>query len=212
MLNFAVLIWYFKFIISLFKENMSLIFTDTETTGLDPVDGCEITEIGCIVIKDNMTVDSKNYFHKRFLIQDKSKANPEALEVGHYSDSIWEKTAVHPEIGLKEWNDWLKKVSSDGKPILIAQNAEFDKSFILSECDKYMVFPYIHNTWIDLISLWLAYKIKKKLTHLGDSLGVICKHFGVENSKAHAALSDSIASAQCFCKLMNITEYSNEYV
>lgn len=187
---------------------MSLIFTDLETTGLDPVDGAEITEIGCILIKDDFSIDARSTFHKRFTIQHMDKANPEALEIGHYSEQMWEKTSVHPEIGLKEWNDWLKKVSPGGKPIMIAQNAEFDKSFIFAQCDLYKVFPYIHNTWIDLISLWLAYKLKKKLMHLGDSLGVICTHFGVENAKAHAALADSIASAQCTSIIMKRMDFS----
>ncbi len=179
------------------------VFLDLETTGLDPVDGAEITEIGCILIKNDGAVDAKNIFHKRLTIQHMDKANPEALEVGHYNQTIWEKTSVHPEIGLKEWNDWLKEVSPGGKPIIIAQNAEFDKSFIFSQCDIYNIFPYIHNNWIDLISVWLIYKMKNNLTHLGDSLGVICSHFEVDNAKAHAALADAVASAQCFSKLMN---------
>jgi DNA polymerase III alpha subunit (gram-positive type) len=189
---------------------MPIIFLDTETTGLDPVEGAEITEIGCILMKDDFSVDARNNFHKRFLIQHMDKANPEALEIGHYNQAVWEKSAVHPEVGLKEWNDWLKESSPGGKPIVAAQNAEFDKSFILSQCDIYHVFPYIHNTWIDLISLWLAYKLKKKISHLGDSLGVICDHFKVENVKAHAALADSIASAQCMSKLMKSMSFTDE--
>lgn len=189
---------------------MKIVFGDTETTGLDPVDGAEITEIGCIVIKiENglFSVDSKNIFHKRFTIQNMEKANPEALEIGHYNQAIWDKTSIHPKDGLTEWNDWLKEISPGGKPIMVAQNAEFDKSMIFAQCDLYHVFPYINNTWIDLISLWLGYKLKKGLTHLGDSLGVICDHFEIENVKAHAALSDSVASAQCFCKLMNKVDF-----
>lgn len=189
---------------------MTIIFTDLETTGLDPVEGSEITEIGCVLIKDDFSIDLKNTFHKRFTIQHIDKANPEALEVGHYNQMMWDKTAVHPEVGLKEWNDWLKKVSPSGKPIIVAQNAEFDKSFIFSQCDIYNIFPYINNTWIDLISIWIAYKLKTKQTHLGDSLGVICTHFKVENAKAHAALADALASAYCMSKLMKMMNFSNE--
>ena len=189
---------------------IQLAFIDLETTGIDPVEGAEITEIGCILIKDDFSVDSKHTFHKRFTIQHMDKANPEALEVGHYNQVIWDKSSVHPEAGLKEWNDWLKEVSPGGKPIMAAQNAEFDKSFIFAQCDLYQVFPYIHNTWIDLISLWLAYKLKNKLTHLGDGLGVICSHFGVDNMNAHAALADAVASAMCMSKLMKRMNFSNE--
>lgn len=187
---------------------MPTIFLDLETTGLDPVDGAEITEIGCILMKDDFSVDARNIFHKRLLIQHMEKANPDALEIGHYSQTVWEKSAVHPEVGLKDWNNWLKNVSPDGKPIVVAQNAEFDKSFIYSQCDIYQVFPYIHNTWIDLISLWLAYKLKSKITHLGDSLGVICTHFKVENVKAHSAIADAVASAQCMSKIMKSMSFN----
>jgi DNA polymerase III alpha subunit (gram-positive type) len=190
---------------------MPFLFLDTETTGLDPYTQ-DITEIGCIMI-DNVNgkfkVNAKKVFHKRIKIQNEDTAQEEALEVGHYIESLWNKTGVEAEEGLKEWNDWLREMSPGNKPIICAQNAEFDKSFVFSNCDRYHVFPFVDNAWIDLIAIWAVYKVMNGLEHLNNSNAAICKHFGVENVKAHAALSDAVASAQCFCEILNKLEFKS---
>jgi DNA polymerase III epsilon subunit-like protein len=185
------------------------IFIDLETSNLDPL--ADITEIGCVAIgKDDdkkYKVKPKDIFHKRFLIQNKEMISEEALEVGHYSETIWEKSGVHPKDGLSEWNEWLKKVSPASKPVMCGQNAEFDKSFIFSACDRYNIMPYIGTSWVDLIGLWIVYKDMNGLNHLGNSNAAICEYFKVDNIKAHAALSDSLASAMAMCNLLNLMKF-----
>jgi len=180
---------------------MPFIFLDTETSGLDPYKH-DITEIGAVFVDDGYNVDLKKTFHKRLLLQDPEAADEEALEVGHYSESMWEKTGVGAEDGLLEFNEWLRETSPSDKPVIVAQNAEFDKSMVYSNADRFKVYPFVANNWVDLIPIWICFKHKHKLMHLGDSQGVIAKHFDIKNPKAHAALTDAATGALCFSKML----------
>ena len=187
---------------------MAFIFFDVETSGLDPSQ--DITELGAIYIDSNYTPNLKKFFHRRLILQNPDLADEEALEIGHYNEVMWEKTAVPAEQGLLEFNDWLKEMCPSEKPTMIAQNAEFDKSFLYSNSDRFTVCPYIENSWLDLIAPWLMYKDIKKLNHLMNSQKAITKHFGIKNAKAHAALTDAAAGAQCFEKLMKMVEFKDK--
>lgn len=187
---------------------MAFIFLDTETTGLDPYIH-DITEIGAVYINDNYEPKLKKSFHKRLILQNPDNADEIALEVGHYSEDVWARTAVNAEEGLLDFNKYLQESCPSEKPTMVAQNAEFDKSMWYSNADRHRVFPFASNNWIDLISLWIIYKVKNKLTHLTDSQGVIAKHFGIENPKAHAALTDAATGALCFCRMMKALEFKN---
>lgn len=181
------------------------IFIDCETTGLNPYDH-DVTELGAIIIeKDSKKwfANPKKAYHKRLLIQNMEKADDEALEIGHYSESTWEKFGVKAEEAFLDFNEWLKSVSPSEKPDPAAHNAEFDKSMIVANCDRFGVYPYLSECWIDTIALWTLYKKFNGLTHLGNSNEVMCNYFKIENKKAHAALADAVASAQCMAIMLN---------
>lgn len=181
------------------------VFIDVETSGLNPYDH-DCTEIGCIAveqIKEVWKVNPKKVYHKRLLLQKPENAEEEALEIGHYSEALWEKTGVDAESGLLEMNEWLKTISPSEKPTGCAHNAEFDKSMVIANSDRFGIFPFLDEHWIDSIAIWKLYKEFNGITHLGNSNKVMCNYFKVENAKAHAALADSIASAQCLAKMLN---------
>jgi len=186
---------------------MSFVFLDTETSSLDPYNG-DITECGCVYIDDKCNADLKNVFHKRFKLQNPANADEEALAIGHYSESIWEKSAVSADTGLLELNEWLKGVSPSNKPIMVATNAEFDKSFLFSHADRFHVYLYVSPTWIDLISLWLIFKYKNNLNHLSNGQEQIAKHFNITNPKAHMAITDAATGALCFSKMMKAISFT----
>lgn len=189
------------------------IFIDVETTGLNPYDH-DLVELAAIAIekkknKNEWRINPKKYYHKRLLIQNEDNVNEEALEVCHYSESLWLKTAVGAEEGLLDFNSWLKDISPSEKPIGCAHNAEFDKSMILANSDRFKIFPYINESWIDSIAIWAIYKELMGLTHLGNSNKVMCNYFKIENKKAHNALADSVASAQCLAIMLNRMSFND---
>lgn len=182
------------------------VFIDVETSGLNPYEH-DCTELGCIAIeniKDKWKVNPKKVFHKRLLLQNPEKAEEEALEISHYSESLWQKTGLPAENGFLELNNWLKTISPSEKPTGCAHNAEFDKSMITANCDRLGIFPFLDEAWIDTIAMWKLYKEFNNLTHLGNSNKVMCSHFKIDNAKAHAALADSVASAQCMAIMLNL--------
>jgi hypothetical protein len=82
------------------------VFIDVETTGLDPYIA-DCSELGCIIVEkvdDKWKANPKKHFHKRLLIQNEENADEEALEIGHYSESLWHKTGVNAEYGFMEMN------------------------------------------------------------------------------------------------------------
>lgn len=186
---------------------MTFVFLDTETSGLDPYIA-DITEIGAVFVDDEYKPNLQKTFHKRLFLQNSDNADEEALKIGHYSEAIWEKTAVDAENGLLQLNEWLQEVSPSEKPIIVAQNAEFDKSMLFSNADRFKVYPYVGLSWVDLISLWIAYKHKQGLKQLNNSQDTIAKHFDIKNPKAHAALADSATGAICFSKIMKSISFN----
>lgn len=181
------------------------MFIDVETSGLDPYDS-DISELAAIVlekVKNKWIVNPRKYYHKRLWLQKPDNADDEALEIGHYNEELWLKTGVEAEEGLLDFNEWLKKTSPSEKPTACAHNAEFDKSMILSNCDRFKIYPFLNESWLDSINVWMLFKMYHDLTHLGNSNKAMCTYFKIDNVKAHAALSDSAASAQCLAIMLN---------
>jgi len=185
------------------------IFVDVETSGLDPYIA-DVTEIAAVYVDDDYNVDIKHPFHIRLFIQNPENVEEEALEISHYNESLWEKTGVKAEEGILKFNEWLKKKSPSRKPIIVAANAEFDKSMIFATCDRFHISPFIDPVWLDMIGLWIVYKHKHGLMHLGNSQAVIAKHFNIKNPKAHQALADSATGAICFSKMMKLLNFQTD--
>ena len=182
---------------------MPIIYFDTETTGLDP-NTQDIIEIGAILLDDKFKRDSTKTYHKRLHIQNPTTVSEEALAINHYDSEKWEKEAIPAKEGLLDFNKWLKEVSPDAKPHFAATNAMFDKSFLYSNCDRFQIYPYVDNAWIDIYPIWIIYKYKNNLMHLGNGQEAIADHFDIKNVKAHAALFDAMVGAECMSRLINM--------
>jgi DNA polymerase-3 subunit epsilon len=166
---------------------MREIIFDTETTGLDPLQGHRVAEIGCVELMNHMPTG--HTFH--------SYLNPER-------DMPTEATMVH---GLT--NEFLEKqplfsqvvddfLSFIGDAPLIAHNAGFDMGFINAELTRCGFARISMDRAIDTVAI-----ARKMFPGAPASLDALCKRFGVNLSdrKLHGALLDARLLADVYLEL-----------
>jgi DNA polymerase-3 subunit epsilon len=165
---------------------MREIVLDTETTGLDPLAGHRVVEVGCIELM-NMVATGRT-FHAYF--------NPEmvmptgAQDVHGLSDEF---LADKPRFAERV-EEFLEFV---GDAQLVIHNAQFDIGFLnaeLERCSK----PKLSNVYVDTVSV-----ARKKFPGQRASLDALCERFGIDNSSRtkHGALLDSELLAEVYLEL-----------
>jgi DNA polymerase-3 subunit epsilon len=163
------------------------IVFDTETTGLNPLSGDRIVEIGCVEILNR--VETGRHFHAYF--------NPER-------DMPFEAQEVHGLTNLFlsdkprffEKADELIEFIADSP--LVAHNAGFDFGFLnfeLERCGKPAV--GMHRM-VDTLTL-----ARSKHPGAKHSLDALCVRFGIDRSHRvkHGALLDAQLLAQVYVEL-----------
>lgn len=167
---------------------MREIILDTETTGLSPLSGDRLVEIGAVELFNHLPTGET--FHVYI--------NPER-------DMPKEAEAVHGlSAAFLEDKPKFRHVADDllafiGSTTIIIHNAAFDMSFLNAElrmCKK----PLIPNEQV-IDSLMLA---RKKYPMGPNSLDALCKRFGVDNARRtkHGALLDSELLAEVYLELI----------
>lgn len=167
---------------------MREIVLDTETTGLDPIDGHRIVEIGCLELINHVPTDK--VFH--------SYVNPlRSMPEGAF--------AVH---GLSEEFLGDKPLFADvcdefiafiaGSPLVI-HNARFDLKFLNAELERFGGTPLPADRAIDTLEM-----ARKKYPGSPNSLDALCRRFGVDTSvrAKHGALVDSYLLAEVYLELI----------
>jgi len=165
---------------------MREIVLDTETTGLDPLAGHRVVEVGCIELIN--TVATGKTFHAYF--------NPEMLmpagaqDVHGLSDEF---LADKPRFA--ERVEELLEFIGDAQ--LVIHNAQFDIGFLNAELDRAGKSKLV-NAYIDTVSM-----ARKKFPGQRVSLDALCERFGVDNSSRtkHGALLDSELLAEVYLEL-----------
>jgi DNA polymerase-3 subunit epsilon len=166
---------------------MREIVFDTETTGLNPLTGDRLVEIGCIELVNR--VETGRTFHGYF--------NPEramdmvAQQIHGLSDAFLANKPLFGE-RVEELLDFL-----EDSP-LVAHNAQFDFSFLNHElglCGRLHISPL---RMIDTLTL-------ARTRHPGakHSLDALCARFGIDRSHRvkHGALLDAQLLAQVYVEL-----------
>lgn len=159
----------------------SYVVFDLETTGTGNYD--KITEIGAIKIVDG---EFTEIFH--------TLVNPEMP----IPEEVFKLTGINYDM-VKDAPKFGDVVADFYKftrgSILVAQNASFDMGFLdrMGKKEHYL----FDNTVVDTMVL-----AKQKLSLNNYKLKTICKALNVELNNAHRAMSDAIATAHVFKKLM----------
>jgi DNA polymerase-3 subunit epsilon len=166
---------------------MREIVLDTETTGLDPLRGDRLVEIGCIEIFNR--VETGRHFHAYF---NPERPMPSEAEAVHGLTTIF--LSDKPRFGERagELIDFL-----EDSP-LVAHNASFDFGFLNHELGRCGRPPVCNSRMVD--TLVLARSRHPGAKH---SLDALCTRFGVDRSHRvkHGALLDAQLLAQVYVEL-----------
>lgn len=166
---------------------MREIVFDTETTGLDPVSGDRIVEIGCVEMFNR--AETGRHFHAYF---NPGRAMPAGAEAVHGLTDIFLSDKPTFTERVEELIDFL-----EDSP-LVAHNASFDFGFLNHElglCGRPVLCT---SRMVDTLAM-------ARSRHPGakHSLDALCTRFGVDRSHRikHGALLDAQLLAQVYIEL-----------
>jgi DNA polymerase-3 subunit epsilon len=163
------------------------IVLDTETTGLSPVMGDRIVEIGCVELINHMPTG--RHFH--VYLNPERDVPDEAFRVhGLSTEFLRDK----PLFGAEA--DAFLEFIGDGT--LVIHNAPFDMGFLNFELEK-VGKRSLTNEVIDTVMV-----ARERHPGARVSLDALCKHYGIDNSKRvlHGALLDSEILADVYLELI----------
>jgi DNA polymerase-3 subunit epsilon len=163
------------------------IVIDTETTGLSPLTGDRVVEIGGVELINH--IPTGRHFHK-YVNPDRAMTE-DAFQVHGISDEFLRDKPRFAEIADE-------MLAFFGDATLIAHNAPFDVSFLNFELEKAGRGP-IANPVIDTVML-----ARDKHPGARISLDALCRHYGIDNSRRtlHGALLDSEILADVYLELI----------
>ena len=167
---------------------MREIVLDTETTGMDPVKGDRLVEIGCVELHNHLPTGRSYHIY----------LNPER-------DIPAEATAVH---GIT--NEMVKDKPTFGEVVgdfldfigdarLVIHNAEFDMMFLNAELRTFGFPSLDHRRVTDTLKI-----AREKFPGSPANLDALCRRFNIDNSNRvfHGALLDSQLLAEVYLELL----------
>ena len=163
------------------------IVLDTETTGLSPLTGDRVVEIGCVELINH--IPTGRNFH---VYLNPERAVPdEAFRVhGLSTEFLADKPKFVAE--AQKFLDFI------GDATLVIHNAPFDMGFLDAELERVRR-GRLTNEVIDTVML-------ARNVHPGARVGLdaLCKHYGIDNSRRalHGALLDSEILAEVYLELI----------
>ena len=165
---------------------MREIILDTETTGLDPLRGDRLVEIGCVEILNRMPTGQT--FHRHLNPERDMPAEAFAVH-GLSSEFLADKPLFAHLV-----DEFLEFV---GDAPLVIHNASFDIGFLNAELER-VGRPRLVNAYVDTVSV-----ARKKFPGQRASLDALCERFGIDNSSRtkHGALLDSELLAEVYLEL-----------
>ncbi len=164
------------------------IVFDTETTGMDPVAGHRVIEIGCVEIID--FIPTGKVWHQ--YLNPERDVPQEAVAVHGLTEKFLSDKPVFSQV----FADFLDFIGHDTK--LVAHNASFDLKFLNSEL-RAVGHPGIKPARI-VDTLLIA---REKFPGAPASLDALCKRFEIDNTnrELHGALLDAQLLAEVYLAL-----------
>ena len=167
---------------------MREIVLDTETTGLDPLQGDRIVEIGAVELFNHMPTGAT--YHQ--YINPRRSMPQEAFRVHGLGDEFLHDKPLFADI-VEDFEAFV------GKSRLVIHNAAFDMKFLNAEL-RWADRPQIPKAQA-LDTLAIA---RKKFPGSPVSLDALCRRFNIDNTARtlHGALLDSEILAEVYLELV----------
>jgi DNA polymerase-3 subunit epsilon len=167
---------------------MREIVLDTETTGLDPLRGDRLVEIGCIEIYNRMPTGQT--FH-RYLNPERDMPAEAFAVHGLSAEFLAGKPLFHEVV-----DEFLEFIAD--APLVI-HNASFDISFINAELDRIKRQIIARERLVDTLLL-----ARRKHPGVSNRLDDLCARYAIDNSRRtkHGALLDAELLAEVYIDLI----------
>src|SRR6201986_3137179 len=167
---------------------MREIVLDTETTGLDPLRGDRLVEVGCVELFNRMPTGQT--FHR--YMNPEREMSAEAFAVhGLSAQFLADKPFFHEVV-----DEFLEFI---GDAPLVIHNASFDISFINAELDRIKRPAIARERLVDTLLL-----ARRKHPGVSNRLDDLCSRYAIDNSRRtkHGALLDSGLLAEVYIDLI----------
>ncbi|MGO9359774.1 MAG: DNA polymerase III subunit epsilon [Xanthobacteraceae bacterium] len=173
---------------------MREIVLDTETTGLDPLRGDRLVEVGCVEIFTRMPTGMT--FHR--YINPERDVPQEAFAVHGLSTEFLADKPLFSAVA-DEFLDFI------GEAPLVIHNASFDISFINAEFERLKRPPIPRDRLVDTLLL-----ARRKHPGVSNRLDDLCSRYAIDNSRRtkHGALLDAELLAEVYIDLIGARQSS----
>jgi DNA polymerase III subunit epsilon len=167
---------------------MREIVLDTETTGLDPLRGDRLVEIGCVEIFNRMPTGQTYHVY----INPERDMPAEAFAVHGLSTEFLASKPLFTEVV-----DGFLEFIADTP--LVIHNASFDISFINAELDRIKRPVIAKDRLVDTLLL-----ARRKHPGVSNRLDDLCSRYSIDNSRRtkHGALLDAELLAEVYVDLI----------
>jgi DNA polymerase-3 subunit epsilon len=168
---------------------MREIVFDTETTGLDPLNGDRLVEIGCIELINRFPTG--RVFH-RYLNPERDMPEP-AFKVHGLSSEFLQDKPRFVEVA----EELIAFIGDDG--MLVAHNAMFDLGFLNAELKRVGQKEVSRDRLVDTLML-----ARRKHPGSSNRLDDLCQRYRIDNSRRtkHGALLDAELLAEVYLELI----------
>jgi DNA polymerase-3 subunit epsilon len=167
---------------------MREIVLDTETTGLDPLRGDRLVEIGCIEIYNRMPTGQS--FHRH--LNPERDVPAEAFAVHGLSSEFLADKPLFGHV-VEEFLEFIADAP------LVIHNASFDIAFINAELDRIKRPLIARERLVDTLLL-----ARRKHPGVSNRLDDLCSRYAIDNSRRtkHGALLDAELLAEVYIDLI----------
>jgi len=176
---------------------MRLIMLDTETTGLSPLNGDRMVEIGAIEVMNRRVLSGEKHVFHRYINPERD-IPAEVVRI-HGIDNARVRTEPTFKAIAQEFLDFIAGAT------LVIHNAPFDLGFIMNELRLHGLPGIDQMPVIDTLDF-----ARKKHPHQRNNLDALCDRYNIERGhrELHGALLDSELLAEVYLAMTGGRQFS----